>query len=210
MAGGSSQGILGPYLALFASAEIYIFVFIEIVTKTDTVQRVLFKTAQVRDYLVFIVLFGLFSIFGTYVGVNTDYDAISNIRDIGPIVAGLVAGPYAGIAVGLIGGIHRLFLGGISAVPCAVGTILAGILAGAVYYISKGKLPGIVVAIVFAAAVELLHGFLVLVMIQPYSFATAVFLATIPQMIIANSLGVGICIIVIHSRTELHQILLRE
>jgi hypothetical protein len=47
-------------------------------------------------------------------------------------------------------------------------------------------------------------------MIQPYSVATAVFLATIPQMIIANSLGVGICIIVIHSRTELHQILLRE
>ena len=210
MAGGSSQSMLGPYLSLFAASEIFIFVFIEIVTKIETVQRVIFKTAQVRDYIIFIVLFGLFSIFGTYVGVQTEYNSISNIRDIGPMVAGLVAGPYAGIAVGLIGGIHRFFMGGVSAVPCALATILAGVLAGAVYHLNKGQLPGIVPAMAFGGLVEVLHGFLALIMIQPFSVASAIFLESIPQMIIANSLGVAICVIVIHSRIEISRIIPTE
>ena len=210
MAGGSSQSMLGPYLSLFAASEIFIFVFIEIVTKIEAVQRVIFKTAQVRDYIIFIVLFGLFSIFGTYVGVQTEYNSISNIRDIGPMVAGLVAGPYAGIAVGLIGGIHRFFMGGVSAVPCALATILAGVLAGAVYHLNKGQLPGIVPAIAFGGLVEVLHGFLALIMIQPFSVASAIFLESIPQMIIANSLGVAICVIVIHSRIEISRIIPTE
>jgi len=210
MAGGSSQSMLGPYLSLFAASEIFIFVFIEIVTKIETVQRVIFKTAQVRDYIIFIVLFGLFSIFGTYVGVQTEYNSISNIRDIGPMVAGLVAGPYAGIAVGLIGGIHRFFMGGVSAVPCALATILAGVLAGAVYHLNKGQLPGIVPAMAFGALVEVLHGLLALIMIQPFSVASAIFLESIPQMIIANSLGVAICVIVIHSRIEISRIIPTE
>jgi sigma-B regulation protein RsbU (phosphoserine phosphatase) len=210
MAGGSSQSMLGPYLSLFAASEIFIFVFIEIVTKIEAVQRVIFKTAQVRDYIIFIVLFGLFSIFGTYVGVQTEYNSISNIRDIGPMVAGLVAGPYAGIAVGLIGGIHRFFMGGVSAVPCALATILAGVLAGAVYHLNKGQLPGIVPAMAFGGLVEVLHGFLALIMIQPFSVASAIFLESIPQMIIANSLGVAICVIVIHSRIEIFRIIPAE
>ena len=210
MAGGSSQSMLGPYLSLFAASEIFIFVFIEIVTKIETVQRVIFKTAQVRDYIIFIVLFGLFSIFGTYVGVQTEYNSISNIRDIGPMVAGLVAGPYAGIAVGLIGGIHRFFMGGVSAVPCALATILAGVLAGAVYHLNKGQLPGIVPAMAFGGLVEVLHGFLALIMIQPFSVASAIFLESIPQMIIANSLGVAICVIVIHSRIEISRMIPTE
>lgn len=195
--------MLGPYLSLFAHAEIFIFVFIEIVTKLDPVERVITKTAQHRDYLIFIVLFGLFSIFGTYVGLQTEYDSITNIRDIGPIVAGLVAGPYVGLAVGLIGGVHRFSLGGVSALPCSLATILAGLLAGAVNHFSQGKLLSVVPAMIFGALIEVLHGILVLLMIQPFAVAYTVFLQNIPQMIIANSLGVGICVIVIHSRIEM-------
>lgn len=104
--------MFGELLTLFASTEIFIFVFMEIVTKLETIQRVIFKKATVRDYAVFVVIFGLFSIFGTYIGIPWEHGAISNIRDLAPIVAGFVAGPYIGVAVGLIGGIHRLFLGG--------------------------------------------------------------------------------------------------
>ncbi|MFA4860697.1 LytS/YhcK type 5TM receptor domain-containing protein [Methanoregula sp.] len=199
--------MLGPYLTLFASAEIFIFVFIEIVTKLEPIERVITKTAQFRDYIILVVLFGLFSIFGTYVGMQTEYDSIMNIRDIGPIVAGLIAGPYAGLAVGLIGGIQRLSLGGASAVACSLGTILAGLLAGALYHFSKGKLPGIVLAMIFGALMELMHGILILVLVNPFSVASTIFMENIPQMIIANSLGVGICIIVIHSRIEMLRII---
>ena len=197
-ASAGSNSILGQYLALFASTEIFIFVFMEIVVKIDTIQRVIFKRAKQWDYVVFTLIFGLFSIFGTYIGTTENTGAIVNIRDLAPMVAGLVAGPYVGLAVGLIGGIHRFFLGGPSAVPCSIATILAGVLGGAVYLLNKEQLVGVIPAMLFAAGIELLHGGLALLLIQPYSLAVEIVMEAIPQMIIANSLGVGIAVIIVH------------
>jgi len=150
--------MLRQYLGLLAATEIFVFVFMEIVAKIETIQRVVFKKAQLVDYIVFILVFGLFSIFGTHVGLPESYGAISNVRDLEPMVAGLVAGPYGGLAVGLIGGIQRLSLGGESAVPCSLATVLAGLLVGMVNRLHKGKLLGIIPAMVFGAGIELLHG----------------------------------------------------
>jgi sigma-B regulation protein RsbU (phosphoserine phosphatase) len=192
----SSQSLLGNYLGLFASTEIFVFVFMEIVSKIETVQRVLFKSAELKDYIVFVVVFGLFSIFGTYIGIPGDYGSISNIRDIGPIVAGLAAGPYVGVATGLIGGLHRLTLGGNTAVPCALATILAGLLAGLVYQLNRKKLPGPVMAMLFGAGVEFFHAGLILAITRPFDVALTVVYDVIPEMIIAVSLGVGIAVII--------------
>jgi sigma-B regulation protein RsbU (phosphoserine phosphatase) len=192
----SSQSLLGNYLGLFASTEIFVFVFMEIVSKIETVQRVLFKSAELKDYIVFVVVFGLFSIFGTYIGIPGDYGSISNIRDIGPIVAGLAAGPYVGVATGLIGGLHRLTLGGDTAVPCALATILAGLLSGLVYQLNRKKLPGPVMAMLFGAGVEFFHAGLILAITRPFDVALTVVYDVIPEMIIAVSLGVGIAVII--------------
>jgi sigma-B regulation protein RsbU (phosphoserine phosphatase) len=192
----SSQSLLGNYLGLFASTEIFVFVFMEIVSKIETVQRVLFKSAELKDYIVFVVVFGLFSIFGTYIGIPGDYGSISNIRDIGPIVAGLAAGPYVGVATGLIGGLHRLTLGGNTAVPCALATILAGLFAGLVYQLNRKKLPGPVMAMLFGAGVEFFHAGLILAITRPFDVALTVVYDVIPEMIIAVSLGVGIAVII--------------
>lgn len=197
-AAGGSQSILGGYLALFASTEIFIFVFMEIVVKLDAIQRVIFRKAKQWDAIVFILIFGLFSIFGTYIGTTESTGAIVNIRDLAPMVAGLTAGPYVGLAVGLMGGIHRFFLGGVTCIPCSIATVLAGILGGAVYVLNREKLPGVVPAMLFAASIELLHGGLALLLVQPYSLAAEIVAGAIPQMVIANSLGVGIGIIIIH------------
>jgi len=130
----------GVYLNLFAATEVFIYVFIEIVTKLDSVRRVIFKKAGRNDYIIFIVIFGLFSIFGTYLGIPERSGAITNIRDLAPMVAGFVAGPYVGVAVGLIGGSTgtpwRCLLR-----PCSLATVLAGLLAGLVYHSGTGD-PG--------------------------------------------------------------------
>jgi sigma-B regulation protein RsbU (phosphoserine phosphatase) len=195
--------MLGEYLGLFASTEIFIYVFMEIVTKIETIQHVIFKKAEMRDYAAFIIIFGLFSIFGTYIGIPGEYGAISNIRDLAPMVAGLVAGPYIGVAVGLLGGIHRLFLGGDSAVACSLATVLAGLIAGLVYKYNNGKLLGIIPAMVLAAGIELLHASLALILVHPFTEAVDIVVTDIPAMIIANSLGLAISIIVLHSTKEL-------
>ncbi|MGZ4913003.1 MAG: LytS/YhcK type 5TM receptor domain-containing protein [Halobacteriota archaeon] len=133
--------MLGDYLSLFAATETFIYVFMEMVSKLETIQRVVFKEARLRDYIVFTVLFGFFSIFGTYAGTQSVYGSFVDIRDLAPIVAGLVAGPYVGLAVGLIGGLHRLVLGGAPTyVACSLTTMVAGLLAGVVYRLNKEKL----------------------------------------------------------------------
>ena len=194
--------MLGEYLRLFAATEVFIFVFMEIVTKIETIQRVIFKKARLSDYIVFTIIFGLFSIFGTYVGIPSGYGSISNIRDLGPMVAGLVAGPYVGLAVGLIGGIHRLFLGGETCIPCSLATVLAGLLAGMIYLLNKEKLLGIIPAMVFAVAIELLHAALALLIVRPFNEAIEIVMTAMPEMIIAVSLGMGISIIIIHNTKE--------
>ncbi len=198
----SENSIFGQYLELFAHTEIFIFVFMEIVTRIEAVQRVIFRKAILRDYVIFILIFGLFSIFGTYIGIPNSTGAISNIRDVAPMVAGLVAGPYAGLAVGLIGGVHRFSLGGPSCIPCALATVLAGLLAGIIYRLNKEKLLGIIPAMAFAAGIEVLHAGLIMLIVQPFADALDIVLSTIPQMIIAVSLGIGISIIIIHSTKE--------
>lgn len=201
-AAANSTTMLAQYLELFAHTEIFIFVFMEIVTKTDIIKRVIFKKPTLKDSIVFIVLFGLFSIFGTYIGTTQSGGVITNIRDLAPIVAGLVGGPVVGVAVGLIGGIHRFFLGGVTYIPCSLATVLAGLFAGMIFRLNKGKLIGIIPAILFGVAVEAMHGGLALLIVQPYSLAVDIVLNNIPQMMVAVSLGVGISIVIIHSVKE--------
>jgi phosphoserine phosphatase RsbU/P len=201
--GISENSTLGGYLDLFIHTEIFIFVFMEIVTKIETIQRVIFKKARLFDYIVFILLYGLFSILGTYIGLQDSSGAISNIRDLGPMVAGLVAGPYVGLAVGLIGGIHRLFIGGVTSVPCSLATILAGLLAGMVYRLNKGRLLGIIPAMLFAVGIELLHAGLLLLFVQPFTEAIAIVLSVTPGMIIAKSMGIGLSVIILHDVIKL-------
>ena len=193
------------FLGLFAQTEIFIFVFMEIVTRIKPIQRVIVKKAGWRDKTVFILIFGAFSIFGTYVGIPLGSGAIVNIRDFAPIIAGLTSGPIIGLAVGMIGGIHRFFLGGFTCIPCGLSTILAGVIGGAIYYFNKGKLIGIIPSVLLAVFVELLHGGLTLLIARPFAEALEVVKIAILAMMIANALGVAIAIIILEHSKELKE-----
>jgi sigma-B regulation protein RsbU (phosphoserine phosphatase) len=192
-------------LGLFAQTEIFIFVFIEIITRLKPIQRVIAKKSDWRDRTIFIVVFGGFSIFGTYVGIPLASGAIVNIRDFAPMVAGMTAGPIIGLAVGLIGGIHRLLLGGFTCIPCGLATVLAGLIGGAVYFFNKGKLIGILPGVLLAVFIELLHGGLTLLIARPFAEALEVVKIAIPAMMIANGLGMAIAIIILDHTKELRE-----
>ncbi len=192
-------------LALFAETEIFIFVFMEIITKIKTFQRVAIKKASWRDTLIFILIFGGFSIFGTYVGIRLPDGAIMNIRDLGPMIAGLVGGPLAGLGAGLIGGVHRYFLGGFTSIPCGLATILAGLIGGAVFRLNKGKLINVFQGMGLAVFIECVHAGLALLLARPFSEALVVVKTAIPAMMVANSLGMAISIIIINNSLELQK-----
>ena len=195
------QGIL----ALFAETEIFIYVFIEIMARLKSIQRVMLNKGHWRDIVIFIAIFGGFSIFGTDVGIPLASGAIINIRDFAPIMAGLTAGPLVGLAVGLIGGLHRLLLGGFTCIPCGLATVIAGLIGGAVHYFNKGKLIGIFPGLLVAIVVEIVHGAITLLIARPLTEAIEVVKIAIPGMMVANGLGVVVGIIILEHTRELRQ-----
>jgi sigma-B regulation protein RsbU (phosphoserine phosphatase) len=116
------------------------------------------------------LFFGGFSIYGTYSGIKI-FGAVANIRDLAPMIAGLVGGPFIGLGVGLIGGIHRYFLGGFTAVPCALATIISGLLAGLIYQLRKKEFIGVLWAALFAVSMESFHMLLTLLIARPFADA---------------------------------------
>ena len=108
-------------------------------------------------------LYGILSVFSTHFGI--DYgDMVLNVRDLGPMAAGLFFHPLSGIIAGLIGGIERYIVGtyfGVGAyttVACSISTCLAGFFAAFLNkFIFKGDKPSIAYAF-FMAKVSLQFG----------------------------------------------------
>ena len=81
------------------------------------------------------VIGGLFGIYATVSGYKMPTGATVSIRDVGPMMAGILGGPLAGLLAGLIAGLHRLLFGlpdvtiGTS-IPCSISTFLIGFLTG--------------------------------------------------------------------------------
>lgn len=169
-----------------------IIVFAYVVTRTRFFTDILDKHFSFKNQIILVLLFGALSIFGTYGGIRLPSGAIGNIRDLGPMVAGLVGGPLIGLGAGLIGGLHRYFLGGFVCIPCSVSTVLAGLLGGLIYKLRKGEFVTVWQATLFAAVMECLHMGLVLLIARPYSEALAVVKELILPMTIANAAGVAI------------------
>ncbi len=190
--------IFSVLIDLIKTASV-IVVFAYIVTRSRFFDHILNKQFNIRSRIIAILLFGGLSIFGTYGGITLPSGAISNIRDLGPIVAGLYGGPLVGLGAGLIGGVHRYLLGGFVAVPCSLATIIAGLLGGVIYDLRKKEFPKIWQATLFAAGMELFHMGLTLLIAKPFDQALATVKEVIIPMTGANALGVGIFAFIIHN-----------
>jgi LytS/YehU family sensor histidine kinase len=66
-------------------------------------------------------------------------DVQTNIRDVGPIIGGLLGGPVVGGIAGVISGFHRYLQGGATALPCMLAAIFAGLFSGYLYNKSKER-----------------------------------------------------------------------
>ena len=171
---------------LVCTVAFYIF------CRTKTFQRMADGSANIIDKFWVVFLFGLISIYGTYSGITIagEYGAyILNFRDLGAMAAGVLGGPVVGFFAALIGGLYRLSLGGVTAVPCFLATLAAGVLAGFAIRIWQGKLT-MRRAATLAVIVELLH----LLLIFPiYALATgSMGLAMIQDVILTTTLPMTI------------------
>lgn len=154
---------------------------------------------SLKNQIIMILIFGTFSIYGNYGGIKLSSGAIANVRDIGPLFAGLVGGPVIGFGAGLIGGINRYFAGGFTAIPCSLATISAGIIGGIIYLVNKKEFVGTYKAVIIAILVQMYHMGLNLILAKPFPLALETVKTVMLPMIIANALGIGIFSLVIGS-----------
>lgn len=172
---------------LVVAFVLYIF------SKTELFKKLLTGRANLLDKFWTVILFGAISIYGTVRGIPVG-EIIINFRDVGPMIAGLIGGPFIGAAAGFIGGVHRYFEGGATALPCFAATILAGVVAGLLIRRWRGKLS-LFRATVLAISVECLHLLFVLpVLTIPFGTLTvegvlAVITITILPMCMVNIAG---------------------
>ncbi|MBR0373221.1 MAG: SpoIIE family protein phosphatase [Mogibacterium sp.] len=115
------------------------------------------------------VVYGIYCVLSTHFGVDY-YSMMLNVRDLGPMAAGLFFDPIAGIIAGLIGGAERYIAGtywgiaSFTSVACSISTCLAGFFAAFLKnFIFKGKKPSVAYAFFMGSVMEVFHMYVVFV-----------------------------------------------
>ena len=165
-----------------------IIVVAYLLTRSRLFPEVLDGHPTLKTQIILILLFGALSIYGTLSGVQFMGSPI-NVRDLGPMLAGLLGGPWVGLGAGLIGAAHRMSMGGFTVIPCSLATICAGLFGGLIWLACNRKFSGITIAVLFAVLMEAFHMVLVLIICQPFDKALAVVSMVSVQMILANAAG---------------------
>ncbi len=160
-------------------------------TRSSLFMRLLERKMTWQDRLLMSLVFGIFSIYGTLGGFPL-LGGIASIRDLGPAVAGLLAGPLVGLGAGLIGGVHRYLQGGFTALACGIAPVMAGLAGGVVYLFKRNKFLGISRAVLFMIGVEFMHMAIVVAISQPREQAITLMKSGLLPIVVANAMGIGI------------------
>ena len=167
-----------------------------IFSRIPVFKRTLGKIASGRDKLLLTVVFGLFTLLGTYWGIEVK-GAIANSRAIGAVVAGLIGGPWVGLGAGAIAGLHRWSLGGFTGFACGLSTTVEGLLGGLV----ARRLQKIdwEVGLATGMLAELVQMIILLLFAKPFQAALELVKVIAVPMILVNGAGVGIFITMLDS-----------
>ncbi len=164
-----------------------------LLSETNLFPQLIKRRTNPKSKFFLIIFFGLLSLSGTYLGVYV-HGAYANIRAIGAVVGGLLGGPLIGVGAGLIGGLHRYSLGGFTATACAISTILAGLLGGAVYLYRPFNKISLMTSFLLAAIIEVIEMTIVLYFSYPYAQAYELVRIIALPMIFTNALGITLFI----------------
>ena len=162
------------------------------------------KKQNIPNEMVLGISFGLLAILGTYFG-KPYKGGIANLRDTSVIISGLFAGPVSGGIAGFIGGIHRYYLGGITALPCSLATMVNGLISGYFYYLKRDEIFPILPGILLTLTLETFHINLVMLLTTPRSVGIDIGKFLYGPMVLMNSLGVGIFLYMLQINLETAQ-----
>lgn len=146
------------------------------------------------------LFYGLCSIVSSHIGI--DYgNMLLNVRDLGPLAAGLFFDPVAGVVSGVIGGVERFIIGeffdigSFSRIACSISTVLAGLLsAGLNKWVYQGKRPSHINCLFLGAEMEVFHMYAVFITNRDdMDMASEVVGTCAMPMIVFTGIGLAVC-----------------
>ena len=159
-----------------------------LLTRSRIFPEILDGHPALKTQVIMVLFFGALSIYGTLSGIDF-MGAQINVRDLGPMLAGMLGGPLVGLGAGLIGAAHRMTLGGFTVYACSLATICAGLFGGIIWLLHGRRFAGITIAVLFAVLMEGFHMGLVLLLCRPFDQAVLVVSTVAFPMIVGNAVG---------------------
>lgn len=172
-----------------------------LVSKTKIFKKTLRGKASRKDKFLLICVFGMMGISGTFTGVEIK-GALANSRVVGVVAAGLLGGPLMGLGAGVLAGVHRISLGGFTAISCGVATILEGLFAGLMSRKFEHKRLSWQQSLLVGMAAEVIQMLTILLLSRPFELAWDLVRVIGLPMIIINGIGISIFIGVVQTALE--------
>ncbi len=151
------------------------------------------------------LIYGACSVASTHFGIVETDILVLNVRDIGPLAAGLFFCPLSGILAGLIGGIERIIagelwhIGTFTELACGLSTCLAGILSAVLSRtVYRNRRPPMTHAFFIGAVMEVFHMYAILFTNRDYMTLAYYIVREISvPMILFTAVGLSLCSIVV-------------
>ena len=172
-----------------------------ILSRTPALGRILSRQLTTRDRVLLILVLGGMGIVGTYAGIPI-HGALANSRVVGIMVAGLLGGPLVGAGAGLVAGIHRYYIGGFTAFSCGLAAVVEGTLGGLIQRYCRRSPVSWSIALAAGLVGEAMQMAIILLTARPFSEALALVTIIGPPMIIVNSIGVAIFMLIVKTAAE--------
>ena len=198
----NKEMIFGPYLEMFKVLSV-ILIFMLLLAKLPSVREIVYGKRSKRNQLICLIIFAALGIFASRFHIYID-GAPANVRCMVVLVSGLFGGPVVGIPVGLISGAYRYTLGGVTALPCSITTVIAGIVGSLVFIWNDRKFPRTIAVIVL---MFLFTGFemLMVIVMSPHEISFPFIGKIYPVVLFASVVGVVLFTMLIREeRAKMH------
>ena len=195
----NTEMFIAPYMEMFKVLSVML-IFMLIVTKTKPFKNIMkgkiTRKNQILCLIILSILGCIASLYHVYVN-NTP----ANVRTLIIMIGGLFGGPFVGIPSGIIAGIFRFSQGGVTAFPCALSTVLSGIV-GSLIYVWNGKkilrsLHSILLIFYFIGFEMLL-----IVILTPNNISFHFVEDIYPLMLFASVMGMALFLMIVQEQTQ--------
>ena len=195
----NGQFLWAPFIDMFKVLSV-LLIFTLIATRFKSFKDLLHGKTTIKNQIICIIIFGIIGILASRYTVNIN-GIPANVRCLIIMISGLFGGPIVGIPSALIAGSYNYMIGGTTAIPYAITTIISGIIGSIIYIWNDKKFLGTVKS---AILMFLFVGFdmFLINLLTNESVSIPLINTTYPPMLFASVLGIILFSMIIAERND--------